>query len=62
MRFGGFFDVAHQKERLEEVTKELENPDIWNNPENAQKLGRERTQQHFSPILRFCTAGARLNI
>ena len=27
---------------MEEVSRELENPDIWNDPEQAQQLGRER--------------------
>ncbi len=39
---GGIFDYAERKERLEEVTRELEDPDVWSNPENAQKLGKER--------------------
>ncbi|UKE48754.1 peptide chain release factor 2 [Xanthomonas cerealis] len=38
----GFLDYDVKKERLEEVTRELENPDIWNDPERAQGLGRER--------------------
>ncbi|MFC3656231.1 peptide chain release factor 2 [Xanthomonas hyacinthi] len=38
----GFLDYDVKKERLEEVTRELENPDIWNDPERAQSLGRER--------------------
>ncbi len=42
--YGGFFDYDHKVERLEEVTRELESPDIWNNPEVAQQLGRERSQ------------------
>ncbi len=42
--FGGFFDYDRKVERLEEVSRELENPDIWNKPENAQQLGRERAQ------------------
>lgn len=29
---------------MEEVTRELESSTIWNNPEQAQALGRERTQ------------------
>jgi len=29
---------------LEEVTRELENPDIWNDPARAQDLGRERAR------------------
>src|SRR5690606_14400305 len=32
-----------KRERLEEVNRELENPDIWNDPERAQGLGRERS-------------------
>lgn len=44
MRFGGIFDFEGKKERLEEVVRELESPDIWNNPEQAQALGRERAQ------------------
>jgi peptide chain release factor 2 len=33
-----------KSERLEEVIRELESSTIWNNPEQAQALGRERTQ------------------
>ncbi|WP_395788484.1 peptide chain release factor 2 [Aquimonas sp.] len=40
----GFLDYDHKVERLEEVSRELESPDIWNKPENAQQLGRERAQ------------------
>lgn len=43
MRSGGFFDYDTKRERLEEVERELENPDIWNDPERAQALGRERS-------------------
>ncbi|WP_152982508.1 peptide chain release factor 2 [Stenotrophomonas humi] len=39
----GYLDYDAKKERLEEVTRELENPDIWNKPEYAQSLGRERS-------------------
>lgn len=43
-RFGGIFDFESKRERLEEVNRELESSTIWNNPEQAQALGRERTQ------------------
>ena len=43
MRSGGFFDYDAKRERLEEVERELEHPDVWNNPERAQALGRERS-------------------
>jgi len=44
MKFGGIFDVDNKQERLQEVQRELEDPTIWNNPEKAQTLGRERVQ------------------
>ncbi len=43
MRSGGIFDYDAKRERLEEVERELENPEIWNDPERAQALGRERS-------------------
>ena len=39
---GGIFDYEGKKERLTEVLRELEDPNIWNDPERAQALGRER--------------------
>jgi len=39
---GGIFDYHQKKEKLEEVLLELENPDIWNEPEKAQQLGKEK--------------------
>ena len=41
--FGGIFDFDVKVERLEEVNAELEQPDIWNEPEKAQALGKERS-------------------
>lgn len=40
--FGGIFDFDGKKERLEEVDRELEVPDVWNDPARAQALGKER--------------------
>ncbi len=42
-RLGGIFDYEVKKERLEEVLGELEDPAVWNDPERAQALGRERS-------------------
>ena len=42
-RYGGFFEYDKKKERLEEVNGELEDPKIWNTPDKAQELGRERS-------------------
>ncbi len=39
---GGIFDFDEKSERLTEVTRELEVPSIWDDPEYAQKLGQER--------------------
>jgi len=39
---GGIFDYDQKKEKLEEVLLELENPNIWNEPEKAQQLGKEK--------------------
>jgi len=43
-RLGGIFDFDAKSERLVEVLRELENPKIWDNPEQAQALGKERGQ------------------
>ena len=42
IRYGGIFDYDQKREKLEEVMLELENPDIWSDPEHAQQLGREK--------------------
>lgn len=39
---GGIFDYAEKCDRLQEVERELEDPDVWNDPERAQALGKER--------------------
>jgi peptide chain release factor 2 len=43
-RSGGSFDYDGKRERLEEVSGELELPDVWKQPERAQELGRERAR------------------
>jgi len=45
-RLGGIFDYATKSERLEEVTRELEIPTVWDEPTRAQELGRERARLH----------------
>jgi peptide chain release factor 2 len=44
MLSGGIFDFDTKSERLVEVLRELENPKIWDKPEEAQALGKERGQ------------------
>ncbi|MFZ1643071.1 MAG: peptide chain release factor 2 [Candidatus Contendobacter sp.] len=40
----GYLDFETRRERLDEVNRELQEPNIWNNPERAQTLGKERAQ------------------
>lgn len=40
--FGGIFDIDSKIERLEEVNLELENPELWNDPERATKISKEK--------------------
>jgi peptide chain release factor 2 len=40
--FGGFFDYDRKALRLNEVNAALENPQVWNEPQRAQDLGREK--------------------
>jgi len=42
--FGGIFDGEFKEERLQEVNRELELPSLWDFPEKAQALGREKVQ------------------
>ena len=37
-------ELEEKQDRLVEVKLELENPDVWSNPEKAQSLGKERVQ------------------
>ncbi|KAB7627531.1 peptide chain release factor 2 [Alkalilimnicola sp. S0819] len=38
----GYLDYTEKRYRLEEVSRELEQPDVWNEPDRAQALGKER--------------------
>lgn len=44
IHLGGIFDFDRRKEELEEVNRELEQPGIWDDPDSAQKLGKERAR------------------
>ena len=41
---GGIFDLDVRKTRLLEIQRELENPTLWKNPEQAQSLNREQSE------------------
>ncbi|HFD81448.1 MAG TPA: peptide chain release factor 2 [Gammaproteobacteria bacterium] len=40
----GYLDYDSKRERLIEVSRELEDPSVWDDPERAQALGRERAR------------------
>ena len=40
--YGGIFDFDTKRERLEEVERELADGAVWDDPERAQRLGKER--------------------
>lgn len=42
MNFGGIFDYDRKRDRLEEVSAQLESAEIWSDPKRAQDLGREK--------------------
>jgi peptide chain release factor 2 len=42
--YGGTFDYPSKLERLQELDHELQDPNIWNDPEKAQQWGKERAQ------------------
>jgi peptide chain release factor 2 len=44
MPFGGIFDGERKTRRLQEVSRELEDPSLWSDPNKAQALGQERAR------------------
>ena len=42
-RLGGIFDYDKKSYRLLEITRELEDPGVWQNAERSQALGKEKT-------------------
>jgi peptide chain release factor 2 len=40
--FGGIFDFDVKSEKLEQVSQELEDPNVWNDQKRAQDLGKEK--------------------
>ncbi|MDA3808115.1 MAG: peptide chain release factor 2 [Thiomicrorhabdus sp.] len=40
----GYLDYEARSERLDEVVRELEDQNVWNDPEKAQALGKEKSQ------------------
>ena len=56
---GGIFDFANRKDRLAEVELELAEPTVWDDPERAQDLGRERaTLENIVSSIETLTSGA----
>jgi peptide chain release factor 2 len=46
-RLGGIFDFDVKKSRLDEISKELEDPSIWNDQGRSQALGKEKRELDF---------------
>ena len=46
-RLGGIFDFDVKKSRLEQISKELEDPSIWNDQGRSQTLGKEKRELDF---------------
>jgi peptide chain release factor 2 len=44
---GGIFDFDVKKSRLDEISKELEDPSIWNDQGRSQTLGKEKRELDF---------------
>ena len=44
MRCGGHFDIDGKKEELIEFNARIEDPTLWNNPENAQKIMQDKAR------------------
>lgn len=42
LNYGGIFDFDVKAEKLEQVNGELEDPSVWNDPQKAQALGKEK--------------------
>lgn len=42
--YGGHFDIDIKNEQLQEVNRELNEPDLWSNPEKAQILTKTRSE------------------
>jgi len=47
MRSGGIFDFETKQQRLAEVSQLLEDPNIWDDNERSQKLGKEKRELEF---------------
>jgi peptide chain release factor 2 len=41
---GGIFDFENQLDRLNQIREELEEPEVWNDQQRAQSLGKERAR------------------
>ncbi len=42
LTYGGTFDYDQKKNKLDEINRLIEDPSIWDNPDKAQKIGKEK--------------------
>lgn len=47
MLWGGFFDIADRKIKIEEAQRISVEPDFWNNPEKAEAILKEMSKQKY---------------
>ena len=41
MNWGNHFNLAVKRERIQELSRHMEEPSFWDNPENSQKIMKE---------------------
>ena len=41
MTFGGTFDIVHKKSKISELETASQNPEVWNNPKEMQRINQE---------------------
>ena len=42
LSLGGTFDFEEKKKRLDEINTRLQDPEVWSNQEESQKLSKEK--------------------
>jgi peptide chain release factor 2 len=55
--FGGFFEYDRKQERLEEVTLELEDPAVWQDPPRRRSWARARASERRASEIERTTQG-----
>lgn len=53
--YGGFFEVEKKNQKINELSEELNDPNIWNNPSNAEKITKELSdlKKLVAPVIKI---------